>query len=66
MYLFTMIFFVLFLFGCYRLHYLVYNGMKPKYPEMPSDGKPDIYYMAAYLDPYMRMSDGIRGFQEKA
>lgn len=31
-------------FNCYLLYCRVCKRMKPKYPEMPPDGKPDIYY----------------------
>ena len=51
MYLYAAVYFVFFLFACYGLYYRVYKGMKPKYPEMPPDGKPDIYYAAGIPRP---------------
>lgn len=44
LFLYTILMSVCFLFGFNLLYRRVYKGMKPKYPEMPPDGKPDVYY----------------------
>jgi len=35
----------------YALYKRVYRGIRPKYPVMPPDGKPDIYYAAGIPRP---------------
>ena len=42
--LYTILISVCFVFGLNMLYRRIYKGMKPKYPEMPPNGKPDIYY----------------------
>jgi len=44
MFLLTIMCSFFFFVNFYILYCRVYKRMKPKYPEMPPDGKPDIYY----------------------
>ena len=44
LFLHTILILVCFFFALNLLYRRVYRGMKPKYPEMPPDAKPDVYY----------------------
>jgi hypothetical protein len=44
LFLYAIVYLVFFLFSVNVLYLRVYKRIRPKYPQVPPDGKPDVYY----------------------
>lgn len=65
LYFYVVAYTTVFIFGVSLLYRRVYRKMRTKYPEMPPDGKPDVYYGSGIPRPVYEDIEQHRGFQEK-